>query len=95
MACGCVVIGYHGRGGREYFKSEFSFPVEHGDVVGFVKTIENALDGERQSPGYLPKLGQLASEFVRTHYSPEREEWDIISLWRTIGEMTRRQVLHP
>jgi glycosyltransferase involved in cell wall biosynthesis len=93
MASGCVVVGYHGRGGREYFKAEFSYPVKTGDVIGFAKTVEEVVEQDRQSPDGLAKRGQIASAFVRTHYSPEREGSDIIGIWRSIGEMADRRIL--
>ena len=37
MASDCVVVGYHGRGGREYDREEFCRPIEAGDVVGFAR----------------------------------------------------------
>ncbi|MDG1974712.1 MAG: glycosyltransferase, partial [Flavobacteriaceae bacterium] len=35
MASGCLVIGYPGKGGKEYFKSEFSMPVPEKDIQQF------------------------------------------------------------
>lgn len=35
MAAGCVVVGYHGWGGREYFTPERGFPVEAADLLAF------------------------------------------------------------
>ncbi len=40
MACGCIVIGYHGQGSKEFLKKDISFPVETGNILSFVKTIE-------------------------------------------------------
>ena len=84
MASGCVVIGYHGRGGREYFDPAFSYPVEVGDVVGFAKAVEEALKKEAEEPGTLERMGTQAMEFIRANYSPEREIEDIIGFWRSI-----------
>jgi hypothetical protein len=90
MASGCVAIGYHGRGGREYFDPAFSYPIEAGDVLGFARAVEEALRREQLCPGFLEKQGRLAAEFVRAHYSPEREEQDILDLWRSIMQGARR-----
>ena len=43
MASGCVVVGYHGWGGREYFKPTFSDPIEAGDIIGFARAAEKAI----------------------------------------------------
>jgi glycosyltransferase involved in cell wall biosynthesis len=37
MACGCVVVGYEGGAGKEYFLDDFSFSVEEGNIIDFVK----------------------------------------------------------
>ena len=57
MASGCVVIGYHGRGGKEYFQRSFSYPIEAGDIVGFAKAVESVLAREKESRGQLERPG--------------------------------------
>jgi hypothetical protein len=84
MASGCAVIGYHGRGGKEYFDPAFSDPVETGDIVGFARAVENVLAQERTHPGTLERRGKQAMEFVRDHYSPVREAEEIVASWRNI-----------
>jgi len=84
MASGCVVVGYHGRGGREYFDPSFSYPVEAGDIIGFAQTVEELLKQELSAPGTLENQGKKAMEFVRVNYSPEREAKEIIEILRTI-----------
>jgi len=92
MACGCVVIGYDGFGGREYFKPEFSYPVPEGDVVAFVQTIERAMEDYRRDPdGFLTK-GRLASEFVARNYSLRREEEDVIAFWTGLSKEPARRL---
>lgn len=44
MAMGCVVIGYHGQGAKEYFKEEFSYRVEQGDVIDICKKLKKLLN---------------------------------------------------
>jgi glycosyltransferase involved in cell wall biosynthesis len=84
MACGCVVIGYHGYGGREYFRLELSYPVPVGDTIPFARTVEGVLQAYRNNPAPLQRQGAQAAAFVREHYSPAREEQDIVSFWRGI-----------
>jgi glycosyltransferase involved in cell wall biosynthesis len=84
MACGCFVVGYHGRGGREYFDPSFSRPVEAGDIIGFARAIEEALRMEAETTGFLAELGRRAEAFVRSKYSPERERDDILTAWDAI-----------
>ncbi len=81
MASGCVVVGYHGWGGREYFKPEFSYPVEVGDVLNFAKLAEQALQEARISPEQTQAKGQQARDYIQKEYSPERETNDIVGFW--------------
>lgn len=83
MACGCVVVGYHGWGGREYLREQFSYPVEPADVLGLARQAEAAILQWQQDPTAVRKKGDQAAAFVRQHYSREQEEEDIISFWRT------------
>jgi glycosyltransferase involved in cell wall biosynthesis len=92
MASGCVVVGYHGHGGREYFDPAFNHAIEVGDVIGFAQAVENALRREIESPGLLERQGKLAADHVRTHYSPEIEERDVVDVWNGVGRMTGRGV---
>ena len=86
MACGCVVIGYSGRGGNEYFKETFSYKVEDRDIIGFVKIIEKViLDFESNSEGLVAKC-KKASEFVLENYSFQNEEQDVLRIWKSILE---------
>jgi glycosyltransferase involved in cell wall biosynthesis len=84
MASGCVVVGYHGRGGREYFDPAFSYPIEAGDVVGFARAVEELIQQDRETPSLLEDQGKRAAEFVRSRFSPELEENDIVQRWREI-----------
>jgi len=43
MLSGCIVVGYHGWGGREYFRPEFCYPVEPGDVLTFARRMEEVI----------------------------------------------------
>jgi hypothetical protein len=73
MACGNYVIGFHGFGGREFFRPEFSCPVETADVLAVARAVEDAVSNERQSPGWCAVRGAAASRFVLSEYSPEQE----------------------
>lgn len=77
MAAGCVVIGYAGRGGREYMREDISFPVDEGAIADFVRTTEQILrawdSGDR-----FTDLTDRARTFVAEHYSPERRRNDIV-----------------
>ena len=81
MACGCVVVGYHGMGGREYFDPAFCHPIEIGDIVGFVAAVEHILEQWRSGPAAVARMGMAASRYVLGTYPVEREKSDIQRAW--------------
>ena len=87
MSCGCIVVGYHGMGGREYFKPEFSYSVPIGDVITFARTVEEVMEKYRASPEQLMERAEKAASYIRDNYSLEREEQDIVGFWSNITNM--------
>lgn len=84
MACGCYVIGYHGQGGKEYFKPEFSSIVESGDIIQYVNEIEKIVKIYDKNPNLILEKGKQASNFILSNYSMKMEEKSSIDVWRKI-----------
>ncbi len=84
MAAGCLTVGYHGRGGREFFKPEFSYPIERGDILGFVHGVERAIEDWTDRPDATIAKVKTASAYIRNTYSPEKQAQDIIQTWSDI-----------
>jgi glycosyltransferase involved in cell wall biosynthesis len=84
MACGCLVIGYHGGGGKEYFRSDFSFPIEVGDIIGFANTVERVINDYEENPELISKKAEIAATFIKNNYAPAIETRDIIECWNKI-----------
>lgn len=84
MACGCVVVGYAGKGGKEFFKEDFSYPIEDRDVILFAKTLENVIKEYEQNNKPFIEKGKKASEFILSEYSMQKEEKTILECWNTI-----------
>lgn len=78
MACGCLVIGYQGGGGKEYFKNEFSYPIEDGNIIQFAKTVEDVI--AKHSFEDIVYKGQIASDFILKNYSLENEQKDVLEV---------------
>jgi glycosyltransferase involved in cell wall biosynthesis len=68
MACGCLVIGDHGGTGREFFKPEFSFPIQVGDIVGFGRTVEEVLTTYDDQRGHYERMRKSAAQFMSRTY---------------------------
>jgi glycosyltransferase involved in cell wall biosynthesis len=84
MASGCVVVGFDGWGGAEYFTPDTGFPVPMGDVVGYAETVEDVLrraDTDRES---LDALRRKAAAFVAAEYSLAAETASILAAWRRL-----------
>jgi glycosyltransferase involved in cell wall biosynthesis len=86
MACGCIVIGYSGNGGDEFFDPSYCFPIQEGDLCGFVNAIEATLLQYRQESESLNRMRILASQVIRERYSRERSKHSIVSAFQTLLE---------
>lgn len=73
LACGCRLIGYSGRAGREYFEATESQEIEVGDVVGFCQAVEEFALGAEDAASRLSVQAFNASRFVRETYASQRE----------------------
>ena len=82
MACGNLVIGYHGYGGSEFFRPEFSVPVQLGDVLGFARQVEAAIHADEVDETLARARGTAAAEFIRTHYGMAAEFEELVRTYR-------------
>lgn len=72
MALGCIVIGYTGVGGNEYFTTERAVPVAEDDFVAFFRAVLRVLDEYAQAPGPYDRMRRSASEHILGTYRRER-----------------------
>lgn len=86
MACGCLTIGYHGQGAREFMLPRFSWPIETGDILGFARTVEAVLDQWRQEPASLRTCADQASAFIHHRYSKSAHRQSLREAW---GELSK------
>ena len=85
MACGCIVIGFHGMGGKEYFRPDYCYPVAQGEIISLVKAVEQAIEIAEHNPKVLEEMGRSAASYIAREYSLEREEQDIVQFWTNIA----------
>ncbi len=79
MACGCVVVGYAGGGGLEFFLPETSVLIDDGEIVEFAQAVE-AVAADFES---FAARGTAASEFIRSTYTVDREKQDVMALFES------------
>ena len=84
MASGCIVIGYHGEAGREYFLDDLCCPIRVNDTVGFVTAIESVIGNWKRDPAPVREMARRASRHIHENYSAEREEMTILAVWREL-----------
>jgi Glycosyl transferases group 1 len=84
MACGCIVIGYDGIGGREFLTPEYGYPIAYGDLVQFAQTIEQVLDLWESDRPMVTAIGKHAAKFIRETYSQAQEESSSLESWVNI-----------
>lgn len=89
MACGCLVVGYDGTGGKEYFTREVGFPVPYNDILLYAQTVEEVIKRHRAGDDSLGQLRRNASRYILRTYPVEREKNDILMLWHgVLAEMS-------
>ena len=71
LLCGCLVVGYDGVGGREYFDLDAARAVPDSDVVALVRTARAVLAAYAEDPGPLDAQRRAASDAIATRYSAE------------------------
>jgi glycosyltransferase involved in cell wall biosynthesis len=69
MASGCIVIGYTGHGGDEFFDTESGIPIEENRPLQFAAVVENALAEYRRDPARLDALRCAAARRIRSRYT--------------------------
>lgn len=84
MACGCYVVGYIGQGGKEYFDPSFTTAVAEGDIIDYVEVVKTIIEKFEQNQNEMLKRGQLAAEFVSSHYTLQMEKEDTLNIWHEI-----------
>jgi len=87
MACGCIVAGYDGMGGKEYFREEFTYPVPLGDVIAFASTVERIIKEFDRNPEMLIEKAGMAAAFINDQYALPVEEKDILDTWNAIADI--------
>ncbi len=84
MACGCIVVGYDGMGGREFLHTPLAYPVPTKDVVRFAQVVEQVIELHAQQPRALADQARRAAAYIHQTYSPANERRDILAFWENL-----------
>jgi glycosyltransferase involved in cell wall biosynthesis len=87
MASGCIVIGYDGGGGKEYFINGLNFRIENRDVNGFYLKINDVIKKLNNDFRVYDDLRLRASKFVIDNYSFNIEESIAEEIWKEINRI--------
>ena len=83
IACGCLVVGYHGLAGRDFATPHMEV-VEFGDLLGLLKGLEQELARFDAAPEAVIQERLAASEAILQTYSLEAELDCCLRTWAHI-----------
>ena len=83
IACGCLVVGYHGLAGRD-FALPHMHVVEFGDLLGLLTGLEQELDRFDAAPEAVIQERLAASEAILETYSLDAERDCCLRTWAQI-----------
>jgi hypothetical protein len=81
LACGCLVAGFHGDGGREYMTPENGWWAEPGDWKACVDGLAAAFELIDRGGSELDARRRAAAQTLQ-QYSPSRLESALLAFWR-------------
>jgi len=80
IASGCLVVGYHGLGGRDFALPHMQ-AIEFGDLLGFVDAMEAEVQRFEANPEAVIQERCAASRMIQERYSPEAEAKAAVQVW--------------
>jgi glycosyltransferase involved in cell wall biosynthesis len=81
MSTGCVVVGYHGQGGEEFFKEDFTYTIDYCDIIKFVVSVERVCEMFDNKYSKFEYMSKMASEFINKNYNIEIEEQNTLQIY--------------
>ena len=85
MACGCIVVGFHGYGGLEYATDDNGFWSEEGNLIECAKTLGHVvalIDNDDE------KIGEIKEQALKIahEYNFIRQEKELMAFWSKVYE---------
>jgi hypothetical protein len=81
LACGCLVVGFDGFAGREFFRPPFAESVEDGDVVAFARAVELLTRRIDDDPTAMAAASRAGAHFILSRYSRTAEQQDLVDVF--------------
>jgi glycosyltransferase involved in cell wall biosynthesis len=81
LACGCLVVGFDGFAGREFFREPFAIAVEDGDVAAYARAVEDLIQRVERDPAGAEAAGQTGARFAHETYSLDVERQDLVDVF--------------
>jgi glycosyltransferase involved in cell wall biosynthesis len=81
LACGCMVVGFHGFGGRELFHPPFAHAIEDSDVVAFARAVEDVIRRVDEEPAAIAAASEAGARFALEQYSQAAERQSLIDVF--------------
>ena len=82
MASGCIVVGFDGLGGAEFFDKDVGVPVKEGDVASVVMAVERTVAQYESDPTKLDLMRLEGSKRINKSYNTDNFRDTLISMWR-------------
>jgi len=83
MACGCIVVGFHGDGGLEYATNDNGFWCEGGNIIECARTLKHVVSLIDREDGIIDKIRGQATKRAG-EYTFDRQGKELIHFWREI-----------
>lgn len=77
MACGCLVVGFHGHGGAEFFDPAYCYPIPEDDMCEFQEILESILVSA-DAENICELNGRKAAQAIASRYYLQRQSSDVV-----------------
>ena len=84
MSCGCIVIGYTGNGGNEYFEKPFAYTIEDRNIHNYVLQVEDVIFKIDKGEINLEEIANKISNYCNITYNKNNEKTDTLNIWKKI-----------
>jgi glycosyltransferase involved in cell wall biosynthesis len=80
MACGCIVVGYHGQGGKEFFIKDLNYSIEQSNLIEYAEQVNRVVEQYTTNYEATLEMGKRASAYILKKYSMVNQEKSILDI---------------